>query len=167
MTAPSEKEKKNTAPIHIRPLTSDEISAALDLAWKVFNEYEAPDYPPEGVEEFRLTLKNEGYLAGLRHYGAFDGDRLVGELAIRTSQQHICFFFIDSDYQRQGIGTRLFNRVMEDFSGTITLNSAPYGLPFYRKLGFEETDTEQTMNGIRFTPMVYEANNDHQENTGV
>ena len=37
----------------------------------------------------------------------------------------------------------------------ITLNAAPYGLPFYRKLGLRPTDTEQTVNGIRFTPMEY------------
>ena len=37
----------------------------------------------------------------------------------------------------------------------ITLNSSPYGLPFYQSLGFHETDAEQTVNGIRFTPVKY------------
>ena len=36
---------------------------------------------------------------------------------------------------------------------TITLNSSPYGLLFYQSLGFHKTDEEQTVNGIRFTPM--------------
>ena len=39
--------------------------------------------------------------------------------------------------------------------GTITLNSSPYGLPFYKALGFVPTDNEQIVNGIRFTPMKY------------
>jgi predicted GNAT family N-acyltransferase len=39
---------------------------------------------------------------------------------------------------------------------TITVNSSPYGVPFYHALGFEDSDKEQTVNGIRFTPMKYE-----------
>lgn len=140
----------------IRILAEDETEAALALAWKVFTEYESPDYTPEGAEEFRKTLENEAYLAGLRYYGAFDGEKLVGLLAIRVRQRHICFFFVDGDYHRRGIGTRLFKRMCEDFpSQSITLNSSPYGLPFYKALGFKETDSEQTVNGIRFTPMEY------------
>ena len=140
----------------IRPLRSDETDAALALAWKVFTEYESPDYAPEGTEEFRQTLQNEAYLAGLRYYGAFDGERLVGLLAIREQKRHICFFFVDGKYHRRGIGTKLFKRMREDFSSqTITLNASPYGLPFYKALGFTATDSEQTVNGIRFTPMEY------------
>jgi len=36
---------------------------------------------------------------------------------------------------------------------TITLNSSPYGLPFYQAIGFVPTEAEKTVNGIRFTPM--------------
>ena len=95
-------------------------------------------------------------MAGLRYYGAFDGERLVGLLAIREQKRHICFFFVDGEYHRRGIGTKLFKRMREDFpSQSITLNSSPYGLPFYKALGFTATDSEQTVNGIRFTPMEY------------
>lgn len=140
----------------IRLLTSGETDAALSLAWKVFMEYESPDYAPEGTEEFKKCLNDGDFLAGLRYYGAFDGDRLVGLLAIREQRCHICFFFVDGEYHRRGIGTRLFKRMREDFSGrTITLNSSPYGLPFYKALGFTATDSEQTVSGIRFTPMEY------------
>ncbi|MBR2256157.1 MAG: GNAT family N-acetyltransferase, partial [Blautia sp.] len=52
------------------------------------------------------------------------------------------------------IGTKLFWRLRGDFPGQkITLNSSPYGLPFYKALGFKETGSEQTVNGICFTPM--------------
>ena len=140
----------------VRLLTVDERAAALELAWKVFCEFEAPDYTSEGTEEFKKCLTDEAYLAGLRYYGAFDGERLVGLLAIREQKRHICFFFVDGEYHRRGIGTRLFKRMREDFPGqSITLNSSPYGLPFYKALGFTATDSEQTVNGIRFTPMEY------------
>ena len=140
----------------IRRLTEEEIPAALALAWKVFSEYESPDYSPEGTEEFRKCLHDDAYLAGIVYYGAFDGEHLVGLLGIRDEKRHICFFFVDGAYHRRGIGTKLFGRIREEFPGqTITLNSSPYGLPFYKALGFEPADNEQTVNGIRYTPMRY------------
>ena len=97
-------------------------------------------------------------LQGLQYYGAFDGGKLIGEIAIRPEQKHICFFFVDGRYHRLGIGTKMFRRLLEDFPDeTITLNSSPYGLPFYKAIGFVPTDEEKTVNGIRFTPMKYEA----------
>lgn len=142
--------------ITIRSLTDEERPAALALAWKVFTEYESPDYAPEGTEEFRKCLKDDSYLAGIVYYGAFDGEALVGVLGVRKEKSHICFFFVDGRRHRQGIGTGLFRRMLEDFPGrTITVNSSPYGVPFYKALGFTATDSEQTVNGIRFTPMLY------------
>ena len=147
---------KDPRPIIIRPLQKEETEAALRLAWQVFTEYESPDYAPEGTDEFKRALNDDKYLAGIRYYGAFDGDRLVGILGIREDKAHICFFFVDGAYHRRGIGTRLFEKMREDFTGrNITLNSSPYGLPFYKALGFTPTDKEQTINGIRFTPMVF------------
>jgi len=67
----------------IRRLFEDERQAALDLAWVVFSEYESPDYSSEGTEEFRKCLHDEAYLSGLHYYGAFDGEKLIGEIAIR------------------------------------------------------------------------------------
>jgi GNAT superfamily N-acetyltransferase len=141
----------------IQKILLDDIPSALDLAWRVFSEYEAPDYSEEGIEEFKKCLQDEEYLAGIEYYGAYDAEKLVGIIGIRPDRKHICFFFVDGDHHRQGIGTRLFQSVLQDYPDqTITVNSSPYGVPFYHSLGFEDTDTEQTVNGIRFTPMKYE-----------
>ena len=141
----------------IRKLSAEERASALDLAWRVFSEYESPDYGEEGIEEFRKCLHDEGYLAGIEYYGAFDGERLIGLVGIRSDKKHICFFFVDGKYHRQGIGTMLFKAVRQEYPNQIiTLNSSPYGVPFYHALGFEDTDKEQTVNGIWFTPMKYE-----------
>ena len=142
----------------VRELAKDETGAALRLAWKLFCEYESPDYSPEGTEEFKKALNDDEYLNGLVYYGAFDGEKLIGMLGVRKEKAHICLCFVDGEYHRRGVGTALFERMREDFRGkTITLNSSPYGLPFYQALGFAATDTEQTVNGIRFTPMAYQA----------
>ena len=114
----------------IRRLSEDERQAALELAWRVFSEYESPDYAPEGTEEFRKCIHDEGYLSGLHYYGAFDEGKLVGEIAIRPDRKHICFFFVDGRYHRRGIGTRMFRRLLEDYPGeTIAAHILPAYFP--------------------------------------
>ena len=149
--------EKTKSEVSIRKLSAEERASAFDLAWRVFSEYESPDYSKEGTLEFKKCLHDEEYLAGIEYYGAFDGDRLIGLVGIRSDRKHICFFFVDGIYHRQGIGTRLFKAVCQEYPDhIITLNSSPYGVPFYHALGFKDTDKEQTVNGIRFTPMKYE-----------
>ncbi len=64
--------------------------------------------------------------------------------------------FVDGSYHRRGIGSRLIRHVLNEYKGeTVTLNSSPYGLPFYKAVGFVPTEEEKTVNGIRFTPMKY------------
>lgn len=139
----------------VRVLQTGETQAALDLAWKVFSEFETPVYAPEGTEAFKKCLVDPGYLNGIAYYGAFDGDELVGFLGIRQTTAHVCFFFVDGKHHRRGIGTELFRAMKADFGNrTITLNSSPHGLPFYEKLGFQTIAPEQTVDGIRFTPMM-------------
>jgi len=36
----------------IRSLKEDAIAPAMALVWRVFEEFEAPDYEPEGITEF-------------------------------------------------------------------------------------------------------------------
>ena len=139
----------------VRKLAAQERTAALRLAWKVFSQYEAPEYSAEGAEEFRGCLHDEGYLAGIEYFGAFDGSTLIGMVGIRKERSHLCFFFVDGAYHRLGIGAKLFAYMDAAYAGKpVTVNSSPYGVPFYRSLGFRESGGEQTVNGIRFTPMT-------------
>ena len=55
----------------VRELKQEETEKALRLAWKVFQEYEAPDYTEEGVEEFYQSIQDENFLSRLFWYGAF------------------------------------------------------------------------------------------------
>ena len=138
----------------IRALAPEEVPAALELARRVFLEFEAPDYSEEGVREFCRTLRDEGYLSALRFYGAFLSGRLAGMIAARNGGSHIALFFVDAEYQRRGIGRALLRAVLAQCpSDTLTVNASPYAVPVYRRLGFTETDPEQTVNGLRFTPM--------------
>ena len=40
----------------------------------------------------------------------------------------------------------------------ITVNSSPYAVEAYRRLGFVDVDNEKLLDGIRFTPMIYHVN---------
>lgn len=90
------------------------ILLALELSWRVFLEFEAPEYSAEGVAAFRASLDDEECTRKLTFYGAYDGETLVGVLCMR-SPQHIGGFFVDAAYHRRGIGKRLFEAMRRDY----------------------------------------------------
>ena len=144
-------------PYPVRRLTREEIPVALELCWRVFLEFEAPDYSPEGIAAFRASLDDKERNRQMHFYGAFDGDTLVGVLSMRAPQ-HIGGFFVDAAYHRRGIGRRLFEGMRRDYAHQVfTVNSSPYAVEVYRHLGFVPTDEEQTVDGLRFTPMQFSA----------
>lgn len=153
--------------IVIRKVSSNEVDSAMALALEVFMQFEAPDYPPEGVETFKKDIaENPEYLENARQgicpiYGAFDGDRIVALMGMRSNKTHINLVFTKREYHRRGIARAIFSCLLNDVLSenptleALTLNSSPYGLPFYLKIGFIPLTGEQEINGIRFTPMKY------------
>lgn len=142
-------------PYLVRRLSREEIPAALELCWRVFLEFEAPEYPAEGIAAFRASLDDPQRTRQLNFYGAFDGDALVGVLCMRPPQ-HIGGFFVDAAHQRRGIGKKLFAAMRQDYARQeFTVYSSPCAVEIYRHLGFVPTDTEQCVDGLRFTPMRY------------
>ena len=148
----------------VRRLTGEEIPQALELCWRVFLAFEAPEYSPEGVAAFRASLDDPERNRQMNYYGAFDGDTLVGVLSMRAPQ-HIGGFFVDAAYHCRGIGRRLFEAMRQDYARQeFTVNASPYAVEVYRHLGFSPTDREQTVDGLRFTPMQYRFNADQEKN---
>ena len=139
--------------MEIRHLTPAEIPQGLELVRDVFLEFEAPDYPPEGVEEFFRFL-DDPQQASLCFYGAWDGTVLRGILAVR--EEHICLLFVRREYHRQGTARALIEAYCREQTGAVTVNSSPYAVEAYRRLGFRDTAPQQTVNGITFTPMIRE-----------
>lgn len=81
---------------------------------------------------------------------------MAGIIATRNNGNHIALFFVNSKYHRQGIGRKLFEVVVQNSTGEkITVNSSPYAVKVYKKLGFVPDSEEQIVDGIRFTPMTY------------
>ncbi len=147
----------------IRKITNSEVNEALNLAWEVFMQFEATDYKPEGVEAFkRDIIENEEFIAKCRRgdcpiYAAFDNGKIIGMIGMRESKTHINLAFTKKEYHRKGVATAIFKYLLRDNPQLleITLNSSPYGLPFYLKLGFVPQSEELEQDGIRYTPMKY------------
>ena len=148
--------------ILIRTINENEWEEAMNLAWDTFILYEAPEYTKEGITSFRnfvrdpilKTLFIEGKYNVL---AAFNNNIIVGIIGVRN-ETHISLVFVDSEYHKKGIARRLvektFERTYEKYGKReMTVNSSPYAVGFYHKMGFVDTDIEQTTDGIRYTPM--------------
>ncbi len=153
--------------IVIKKINCNEVESAMSLALEVFMQFEAPDYHPSGVETFKRDIvENPEYLEKARQgicpvYGAFDGEKIVALIGMRSDRKHINLVFTKKEYHRRGIARAIFQYLLADILKenpsleALTLNSSPYGLPFYLALGFIPLSEEQEINGIRFTPMKY------------
>lgn len=121
--------------MEIRKILPEEKAAALDLVWRVFLKFEAPQYPEEGVKFFGEYLNNDEATSALDIYGAFINSRVVGVLAMRKVGTHISLFFVDEEYHRQGIGRALFEYMINASSPEfVTVHAAPYAVEVYKRL---------------------------------
>lgn len=149
--------------ILVRPVTNEEWENAMGLAWKTFLRFEGIDYTQEGIDNFqdfitdqtlrKMFLKGEYIL-----YGAFFKGMLVGIISLRN-KEHISLLFVDEEFHKMGIGRKLVYAMRElekQLGGyRLTVNASPYGVGFYHKIGFVDTNIEQVKDGIRFTPMSW------------
>jgi GNAT superfamily N-acetyltransferase len=142
----------------VQSLPASDLQNALDLVLRVFMQFEAPEYPPEGVETFRAFLKNPEAISALHLFGAYEGGSLVGVLATRGEDgSHIALFFVETVWQGRGVGRALFAAAYERCQGgRMTVNASPYAKAIYERLGFTAVTGEQLTDGIRFIPMVCE-----------
>lgn len=144
----------------IHSLRKRHLTEAMALVWRVFLEFEAPDYPPEGAEEFRRFIAVEEMERrmdeGMRLWGSFAADELVGVIALRPPA-HVSLLFVDKRCHRQGIARALWDAAREPYrqAGEVTVNASPYAREAYLRLGFRAEGGERLVNGLRFFPMRY------------
>ena len=136
---------------------------AMDLAWNTFLKYEAPEYGREGTRNFlnfisgdlifEMFLNGEYIMAVAKAEG-----KIIGVGSLRNGK-HISLLFVDERFHRKGIGTAILafmqqKLLKEKGSCIMTVNAAPYGVPFYEKLGFKATADRQVSDGIVYYPMM-------------
>ncbi|MDR0920273.1 MAG: GNAT family N-acetyltransferase [Oscillospiraceae bacterium] len=148
----------------IRQALPSDINSALDLALRVFIEFEMPDYEPQTLTNFKSDcIDNVEYRERVRSGSNFmfvtlDRDKIIGTICERGNG-HISMLFVDENYHRKGIAMALIKEMiaalkLQEFE-KVTLNSSPYGLPFYEHFGFTAIDKLQHKDGFIFMPMQY------------
>jgi ribosomal protein S18 acetylase RimI-like enzyme len=153
--------------ITFREIHEGEEEQVCLLVIDCFNEFVAPGYGKEGIIEFSKYVNpklTQNRLAN-NHFIilASDNDRIAGIIEVRDFY-HISLFFVRREYQNKGIGKKLSTLAIDKCKVSspnitfIEVNSSPYAVSIYEKLGFTRTSDEQIVNGIRFTPMILKIN---------
>lgn len=147
----------------VRLSKADDWEEAMGLAWKTFLRFEAQDYSQEGIRSFNDfitdTMLHRLFLNGLYQMFVAEGESgLIGMITLR-GENHISLLFVDEKFHKQGVGRRLMETLcgyLRDEMGKeqVTVNSSPYGVGFYHKLGFVDLGPEITRDGISYTPMM-------------
>lgn len=144
----------------ISHLQSNSAKQAYQLILKVFLEFVGCGYSQQGIDEFTDYIETPKILerlsmANYLTMGAWIEDKLVGVIEIRDGD-HVSLLFVDKAYHNLGIARQLLNTAIRSGARQvkeITVNSSPYAVKAYEKMGFAVTDTEKEVNGIRFVPM--------------
>lgn len=149
--------------LSIRHMQPGEEAQVCELITQVFDEFVAPGFVPEGIEEFLSFVQpdalRERSRTGYTTLVATLGDEMAGVIQMKN-HHHISLYFVDQAHMGEGIGKELWCRALAESRrerpdlAQITVNSSPYAVPVYEKLGFRQTMPEQVVNGIRFVPMV-------------
>ena len=149
--------------VKYREIKPGDAAAVSRFIAAVFNQYVAPGFSQEGIDEFRKYIRPEAIKAQLREdsfgFVATLGAEIVGMIEVRCNN-HVALFFVDGRFQGKGIGKSLLRKALELCGGNdsnlaaITVNASLNSKMVYETLGFEPTDAEKRKNGIRFVPMV-------------
>ncbi len=153
--------KKDTQ-VKYRRMADGEESAVIELVLRTFDEFVAPEFSQEGIDEFKKYASADELKGRVEN-----GDTVLVAEALKTitgiieirDLNHVSFLFVDSAFQRKGIARELIDRSISIIKKNvpdiqnITVNSSPNAFSAYEKIGFKKLDDEKTINGIRFIPM--------------
>ncbi|HVY55431.1 MAG TPA: GNAT family N-acetyltransferase [Thermodesulfobacteriota bacterium] len=152
-----------TDQLYLRLMRPGEEIEVSNLVAKSFNEFVAPDFPDEGIDEFfsyanprSLKKRSEG-----SHFVlvAEPDGVLAGMIEVRE-MRHVSMLFVDKAFHRKGIGKGLFQAALERIYSEgpipemLTVNSSRFAVPFYERLGFVRSGDEEIIHGVIHIPMA-------------
>lgn len=149
----------------VRNANREEWDDAMALAWRTFMHFEASDYPKRGQESF-LDFISDPHLHRMFIIGEYKlfvaldekmNDKVIGMITVRN-KNHISLLFVDEHYHYHGIGRKLIYQVRDYIKtelklDSVTVNSSPYAVEFYHRLGFKDEGGVQENDGVYSTPM--------------
>jgi len=148
--------------IQFRDAHLEDMKSISDLVLSVFDKYVGPGYSLEGQSVFHSYVQPDAiqkrFSAGSSFiFVALHDKEIIGAIEVKNGN-HISALFVDDRYHKMGIAKHLITMVIEKASNIssiteITVNSSPYAVDIYKKLGFLQMDKELERDGIRHTPM--------------
>jgi GNAT superfamily N-acetyltransferase len=150
-------------PLILRHMNHGEEVEVSNLVARSFNEFIAPDFPDEGIEEFfrysnprALVKRSEG-----NHFVLVAGAEgsIAGMIEIRE-MKHVSMLFVDKAFHRRGIGKELLRAALDRIKAgsrpprKVTVHSSRFAVPFYNSLGFVRTEQEKIIHGVIHIPMA-------------
>lgn len=113
-----------------------------------------------GIREFRDYIAKDAIaaklsLGRLNMWCAEAAGDIVGVIAMREPC-HISLLFVDARHHRRGIARALVDTAVKAYEGCaqMTVNSSPYAVAAYARMGFDPLGEEMEKNGLRFTRMI-------------
>lgn len=147
----------------VRMLEKKDIPEAVKLIREGYDKFVAHDYTPEGTVHFYEYASEEALGAridGGTHFAlaALKDGELLGIIEMRDFEQ-CTMFFVKAKVHGQGIGRWLFEEAVSHCHAKkqnlrkVSVNSSPYAVPVYKKLGFKAVGTLKEENGVVYQPM--------------
>lgn len=136
-----------------------DLPAILSLANSVLEKHVFPTLPDKGISTLLNSLNSD--VSDILDKGLYQalkveiGNKIVGYIAWRNGN-YIAQLYVDSNYQRQGIGAMLVNEALKKARDSVLkVRASLNAVPFYIKYGFTSVGKESEINGIKFLPMEY------------
>lgn len=146
----------------IRDAVEADAPAISRLATHLARKFIAPDCTAEGAE-LLLRMLTPCHIEGLMGCGtiywiAGGKTDIAGVIGFMLARAHLYHLFVAESHHRRGVGRRLWEHAIQKcrgdiHTGAVTVNSSRYAVPFYRSLGFVESDPENFRDGVISQPM--------------
>ena len=150
-------------PLILRTMNPGEEVEVSNLVARSFNEFVAPDFPEEGIEEFfnyanprSLIKRSEG-----NHFVVVaETESVIAGMIEMREMRHVSMLFVDKAFHRRGIGKELLRVALDKMNSDgrpprkVTVHSSRFAVPFYQSLGFVRTEEEKIIHGVIHIPMA-------------
>ena len=150
-----------------REIHQGEETKVCQMVIDCFNEFVSPDYNNDGIMEFKKYVDpnrmQERLTLGNFIIVTLKNEIIIGVIEVRSNNR-ITLLFVKKEYHNRGIAKKLLELAIKKCKqrksdvSIIEVNSSPFAVPIYEKLGFVKIHTEQVVNGIRFIPMTLKLN---------
>jgi GNAT superfamily N-acetyltransferase len=148
--------------VSIRQMKPGEEGRVCHLVHQVFNDFVAPRFEQEGVEEFLryadpILMAKRAQSNQLALIAEANGE-LYGIIEM-VNFNHISLLFVARKRQHQGIGRQLLKEALtiarryEPNLSEIDVDSSPNAVDAYERLGFQIVGSKKLENGISFVLM--------------